>query len=224
METNYPELYEKMTRLQWLLRRQQMQIHMEHGPFADASRGQGRVLAILKLQSEISAKDLSYLLGIRQQSLNELLNKLEKGGYVERIPSETDKRVLLVRLTEKGKNEQQNTSTTDFTDIFDCLTPEEQETFGSYLDRIIAALESRLGTDDDDDKMESWMQAARSRMGAEHFDKLMAMRGGIDGHGPGPGRRGFHGDFGGECGPFGGRGHKKAPHESPRHPHDHENS
>lgn len=55
-------------------------------------------------QAEIrSFADLSYLLGIRQQSLN----KLEKSGYVERRPSEADRRVMVVHLTEKGKTIQQ---------------------------------------------------------------------------------------------------------------------
>ena len=66
------ELQEKLTRLQWLLRQQQMTEMAVHGPFADTSRGQGRVLALLKIQPEISTRDLAYLLNIRQQSLNEL--------------------------------------------------------------------------------------------------------------------------------------------------------
>ncbi len=58
-------------------------------------------------QAEIgSFADLSYLLGIRQQSLNEPLNKLEKSGYVERRPSEEDRRVMVVHLTEKERTIQ----------------------------------------------------------------------------------------------------------------------
>lgn len=37
---------------------------------------------MLRLKSKITAKDLSYILGIRQQSLNETLQKLEKEGYI----------------------------------------------------------------------------------------------------------------------------------------------
>lgn len=67
------ELFEKVMRLQWLLQRQHLKTHGERVPFSDPTRGQGRVLALLKMQSEISTKDLSYLLNIRQQSLSELL-------------------------------------------------------------------------------------------------------------------------------------------------------
>jgi len=161
---------------------------------ADPTRGQGRVLAILKLQPEISTKDLSYLLGIRQQSLNELLNKLEKGGYVTRVPSEEDRRVMLVRLAEKGRDEQQEGA--DLSGIFSCLSAEEQAEFGKYLDCVIDALGDQLGSDEDEGTYD-WKEAARRRMGDEQFDRLMSMRGKFGG------MRGNyrHGHFG--CGFYG---------------------
>lgn len=124
------------------MHKQQMLEHVEYGPFGDRSRGQGRVLAMLKLKPEIGTRDLAYLLGIRQQSLNETLNKLERSGYVERRPSEHDRRVLIVYLTEKGKDARPPEN--DYSDIFGCLTGKELEDFGAYLDRVIAALETRV--------------------------------------------------------------------------------
>jgi DNA-binding MarR family transcriptional regulator len=142
-------LYEKLTRLQWLLHKQQIRGYAAGGPVADPTRGQGRILAILKMRDGISAKDLSYLLGIRVSSLNETLSKLEKSGHIVREPSDGDKRVTLVRLTEKGQNEPMP-EIPDFTDVFSIFSAEEQARFGDYLDRVIAALESRLGTADDE--------------------------------------------------------------------------
>lgn len=66
----YTNIYEKLSTLQWLMKRRQMVGQAESGPFADSTRGQGRVLAMLKIQPEITTKDLSYLLDIRQQSLS----------------------------------------------------------------------------------------------------------------------------------------------------------
>ncbi|MDR1131972.1 MAG: MarR family transcriptional regulator [Oscillospiraceae bacterium] len=156
------DLYEKLAELQWLLHRQQIRSWAENGPMADTSRGQGRILALLKLRDGISTKDLSYLLGVRVSSLNELLSKLEKGGYIIREPSEQDKRVMLVKLTEKGKNEQQPVSV-DCGDIFSCLSEDEQKTMGEYLGRIIDALHAGAGNDDEDKlaKLEDF----RSRFG-----------------------------------------------------------
>ena len=74
---------------------------------------------------------------------DELLAKLEKNGYITREPSQEDRRVMLVHLTEKGRTEEQPESASDT--LFSCLSPEEQASFGSYLDRIIAALEAELG-------------------------------------------------------------------------------
>ena len=61
---------------------------------------------MLKLKPEISQKELSDLLDMRPQSLGELLGKLERNGYITRTPSERDQRVLIIRLTDAGKNYQ----------------------------------------------------------------------------------------------------------------------
>lgn len=169
------ELYDKLAKLQWLLQRQHLKNHAAVGPMADTSRGQGRIMAFLRMKDGISTKDLSYMLDIRVSSLNELLAKLEKAEYITRQPSETDKRIMLIYLTAKGREEEGQEI--DSGNIFAHLSPEEQTAFGNYLTRIIAALEEELGTDADRDVMAMWMEAAKERIGTEEFDKLMAMRG-----------------------------------------------
>ena len=176
------ELYEKLTRLHWLLHKQQIRGYADGGPMADTTRGQGRILAVLKLSDGISTKDLSYLLGVRISSLNESLSKLEKSDHVTREPSEQDKRVMLVKLTDKGRSAEEP-DTVDFGDIFTCLSDEEQQAFGEYLDRVIAALTEKLGCDDEE-------EFERMKVAREHFAEMM------DGHFD---RRDFHrmfGDFG----------------------------
>ncbi len=174
MDDMYTAIYEKLSTLQWLMKRRQMFSQAQSGPFADPARGQGRILAMLKIQPEIKTRELAYLLGIRQQSLNELLNKLEKSGYVERKPSENDKRVMVVHLTEKGKKTQQ--PETDYEEIFDCLSLEELQQFGEYLDRIIAAFGIQEADGREEDNITDWMDQARERMGGEQFEQLMSMR------------------------------------------------
>jgi len=179
------ELYEKLMRLQWLLRKQQLSGWMGRGPMADTTRGQGRILAVLKMKDGVSTKDLSYLLGVRVSSLNELLAKLERGGYITREPSGQDKRVMLVKLAEKGRNEEQPEAT-DFGDVFGCLNEEEQHTLAAYLDRIIAALKASFGADDD---AFARMEKERERM-AEFFGARGDPR---HGHGRFPDFHGFGG-------------------------------
>ncbi len=172
MDDLYTDIYEKLSTLQWLMKRRQMFSQAEAGPFADSTRGQGRVLAMLKIQPEIATKDLSYLLGIRQQSLNELLNKLEKSGYVERRPSDADRRVMVVHLTEKGETVQQ--PALDYEEVLGCLSQEELQQFGSYLDRIIAAFRTREGGEET--AIKDWIEQAKKRMGTDQFEQLMSMR------------------------------------------------
>ena len=194
MTPTYDELYEKLFRLQQLMMRQRRQGHQDAA--GDTSKGQGRVLTLLSLQPEISTKDLFYLLGIRQQSLNELLGKLETAGLVERKPSESDRRVMMVRLTEQGRERQQAAQARQdqLHEIFSCLEDEEQENLADYLDRIADELEQQLPPEEDPPA--DWVAAARARMGDEKFERLMAMRRGF-----GHGRGGHHHHFSG-----GGRG------------------
>ena len=167
-------LLEKLSRLQWLLHKHHLRTHSESGPVSDPTRGQGRIFAILRMKDGISTKELSYLLGIRISSLNELLSKMVRNGYITREPSEEDKRVMLIRLTEKGRDERQPEWSPDT--IFACLTEDEQAAFSDYLDRIIAALEMELGEGTDEEERDWWKNCGRERMGEEVFDRLAAMR------------------------------------------------
>lgn len=142
MNNDAPDLFEQLARIGDLLRRYHHRNHRRHGPMGDPHRGQGRVLALLKMRPEISQKELSYLLDIRQQSLGELLAKLERNGYIERTVSETDRRVMNIRLTEEGAGAAERRL--DARQLFRSLSREEQETLGDYLDRIIAELEQEL--------------------------------------------------------------------------------
>lgn len=137
MHDNNVNLTEQFSRICRLMH---ISHHKAQGPTANPYRGQGRVLSLLKMQPEISQKDLSYLLDIRAQSLGELLAKLENSGCITRAPSETDNRVMNIRLTEKGAAaaERQEDGTSA---AFDSLNVEEQKILSEYLDRVIAALE-----------------------------------------------------------------------------------
>lgn len=194
-EKELNNLIEKMYRVEGLLRRYQMLGMRAFGPLANTHRGQGRVLSLLKMQPEISQKELSYLLDMRQQSLSELLAKLEQKGYITRTPSEDDRRTTIVKLTEAGRTaaEEADQKEMDLNGIFSCLSQEEQDNFGNYLDRIADALEK-----ESDDMDINW----------KNFG--MGMGWGRGGHGaPPPPHHHGHGhnhDFGGGRRGFGGRG------------------
>lgn len=194
----------RLHRLQHLLRRRHHEQRGPHGAgrLGDATRGRGRVIAALQMQSPIPTRELAYLLDIRQQSLNELLKKLEGDGLVERTPSEKDKRVMLVSLTDVGRAAEVGAARADY---LAALTDDEAATLSGLLDKVIDSLEAELGVDADEDPAD-WQAEARRRMGDERFEAMMRMR--EEGFGPRP----FGpGPFGREDGPFGGP-HHGGPH------------
>ena len=162
---NKKELYEKFVRMQRMMGRLRFRAKVDLGAVNDTFRGQGRVLAILKMKPEVSAGDLAYMLDLRPSSLNELLNKLENGGYITRAPAEADKRVVMIRLTEKGRNFEPKGQGLE--DIFDALSEGERENLNKYLDRMIEELKKRMAEEGDDFDVMAAMR--RFRRGAERF-------------------------------------------------------
>ena len=67
------------------------------------------------------------------------LSRLEQDGYVQRLPSQEDKRVMLVYPTEKmlALLPEVRRSITDWDEyLFDALTPEELAQFDAILEKI----------------------------------------------------------------------------------------
>jgi DNA-binding MarR family transcriptional regulator len=139
------DLQERLRKLTHTIMRHHLHQFHAFGPFVDPHRGQGRVLSILKMKEEITQKELGYLLDMRNQSLGELLNKLEKSGYITRVPSEEDKRTAVIRLTETGKAAAETAdSRKDDLGLFDSFTDEERAALYDYLGRITTAFEKHL--------------------------------------------------------------------------------
>lgn len=107
-------------------------------------RGQMRVIAMVAMQEGISQKDLAFLLGIRPQTLGEMLRKLEEYELVERKKSATDGRVIEVYLTDAGRThaaefaEQRKLMAAD---LFGVLTDEEKSQLAAILDKLDGELE-----------------------------------------------------------------------------------
>ena len=138
----------------------------------DPLAGQGRVLAFLKIAGEASSADMATILGIRQQSLNQSLVRLEEEGYIVREQAEEDKRRIIVRLTEKGRSAEPPKN--EAASAFEALTGEEQEQLSSILDKLIEVLSKELGLPEDPDER---MEAVRRRMGEERFRRAMMFHG-----------------------------------------------
>lgn len=192
----------------------------------DTTRGQGRILAALKLKDGIATRELAYVLGIRVPSLNEALSKLENAGHIVREPDPRDRRVQLITLTDSGRalTGQLGEGEPEGDNIFEVLTEQERANLNDYLDRLIVRMHEDL-PDLEADRQE-WEKAARERMGDDAFEAWAAQaqeRGGfgalagfgpLGGFGPGFGSQGFGPrGFGG---PGIGRGRKRRRHGGPK--------
>jgi len=152
-----------------LILRSWMQPHTKYRSFMNPHRGQGRILAILKLQPEIGQRELGYLLDMSKQALAELLGKLEKSGYITRTQSEKDRRSYIIKLTDAGRDALPDDSfitddNREKTAFFDCLNDEEQNNLNGYLGRIITELEKKFDDNDEDD----YAEFIRKRFFAKH--------------------------------------------------------
>ena len=87
-------------------------------------------------------------MGIRVSSLNEVLGKMEKDGYVERSASPDDRRVMLVWLTDKGKAvELPDQKMPEI--IFGKLNQGAQNQLCMYFEQMISSLQNELGEEGD---------------------------------------------------------------------------
>jgi len=148
-------LCDQFMHIETLLRRHHMQSFPKAGFAMNPLKGQGRVLSLLKMQPEISQKELGYLLDMSKQALAELLAKLEKNAYITRTQSEKDKRAYIVKLTDSGRDAvPEATTDTDeeylLEEGWDCLSDEEQKTLSGYLGRIITKYEDLIDHEADD--------------------------------------------------------------------------
>ena len=129
------KIIEQFRQVQMALQRSALRESPSHSTY----RGQGLVLSVLKQFPEISRKDLGNKVDISRQSLTELLGKMEESGYITRTPMESDRRNLVIRLTEAGHAAAQESSvgTYSLVNLLECLSEEELLTFSDYLERIL---------------------------------------------------------------------------------------
>ena len=92
------QMIKQFSRLKW-----------EHRPCQELKRSECELLGILYLSlndgtKAITASELSSQLNITPGGVTHLINPLEKAGFVERLPDPGDRRVVLIGLTDTGKD------------------------------------------------------------------------------------------------------------------------
>ena len=75
----------------------------ERDPDNDLSMGAMAVLGALTVHGELTVGELAALERVQPPTMTRKVNFLEEGSYVARRPHETDGRVVVVSLTERGR-------------------------------------------------------------------------------------------------------------------------
>jgi DNA-binding MarR family transcriptional regulator len=101
---------------------------------------QGRIMFVLWQQDRIPISKLARETSLGKSTLTSMLDRLEEAGYVRRVPSPEDRRVVLIERTEKDRAFQQQYAevSQEMAALFyDGFTEAEIEAFEGGLRRIL---------------------------------------------------------------------------------------
>jgi DNA-binding MarR family transcriptional regulator len=109
------------------------------GEFNNLTLNDMHVIHAIGMEKAKNMSSVAKALSVTMGTLTIAINGLVKKGYVNRVRSEEDRRVVLISLTEKGK--QAYTKHEEFhaemiEDIVQRLSPEEQEILGKSLEDL----------------------------------------------------------------------------------------
>jgi len=106
---------------------------------------QGRILYVLWEHEKLSITEIGRLTSLAKTTLTSMLDRMEAGGLVERIPDKKNRRQIFVTITEKAKGYKQmydQVSNEMNTLFYQDFTREEITHFENMLRRIIKNLEA----------------------------------------------------------------------------------
>ena len=99
----------------------------------------GNILFQLSRNEKMSMKELADAIHRDKSTVTALVSKLREQGYVEKVLSEADSRVVFVRLTEKGKKYTVDTQAISSLLNEKCLagfTDQDKDALYEFLSRI----------------------------------------------------------------------------------------
>jgi len=105
---------------------------------------QGRILYVLWEHGQLTITEIGRLTSLAKTTLTSMLDRMEAGGLIERIPDKRNRRQIFVTATEKAKEyrEKYDLISDKMSEIFyDGFTDDEIISFENQLRRIIKNLE-----------------------------------------------------------------------------------
>ena len=117
------------------------------GEYKDVTANDMHVIEAIGTDRKKNMSAVAKTLGVTMGTLTISVNSLVKKGYVERIRSEEDRRVVLVFLTEKGKGayrHHQKFHEDMISAVLEDLSEQEREVLEKSLSKLNAYFKERL--------------------------------------------------------------------------------
>ena len=128
-----------ITKIHQITNRIFKQMLKEYG-IKELNPGQGRILFALWQKDGVPIHELSKKTQLTKSSLTTMLDRLQNSGFLKREDDENDRRITIVKLSEKSKNLQKKyvDVSKKMTELFyGTLTEVEIDQFEAYLRRIL---------------------------------------------------------------------------------------
>ena len=109
----------------------------------DINPAQGRIMFVLWQEDALPIRELAKRTSLGKSTLTSMIDRLETAGLIVRERSETDRRVIVVKRTEKDRSRQRTYErvSQEMTEIYYAgLSEPEIERFETTLGRILANL------------------------------------------------------------------------------------
>ena len=103
------------------------------------------VIDTLRKQGDLSPSAIARAVSLSQATITSILDRLTQAGLVERVKSDTDKRVIMARLTDLGRSAGENAPEllqAGFLRAFRELQPWEQNMLIASLQRIAELMDA----------------------------------------------------------------------------------
>lgn len=115
----------------------------------DLSIIQTRLLGVLRDRTP-TMNELARFLGLDKSSVTGLVDRAERRGLVARVPSATDRRAVLVSLTDEGRSFVSQAAAAfeaDVSALLSRLPPRERETLSRIVSRLLVTHAADHGID-----------------------------------------------------------------------------
>lgn len=119
----------------------------------DLTGPQGMLIGILNHNGKMKVSDLSKKLGLSNSTVSGIIDRLEKRGFVQRIRSEKDRRIVYVDISEEFKEQtKQNffNLKEKFETIIKYASPEEIEEIFKGLNALQNIVTRQVSQSEDD--------------------------------------------------------------------------